>query len=65
MTTVIEHVRHQVEPGVTLVGGYPGPGRTVAMRSTRCGRPFLGIRESTRDTRHHEPARSRCPECWR
>jgi hypothetical protein len=56
MTTTIEHVRHRV-----LDRAVPG----TILSQTVCGRRFIGIRESTRDTRHHEPATSRCAECWR
>lgn len=59
MTTVIEHVRHRVadEPD-------PLPWE-VQLYRTVCGRRFVWTTRSTRDTRHHEPATSRCPECWR
>lgn len=65
MTTTIEHVRHRVEPGLTLVGGYPDSTPTIAMHHTTCGRRFIGVDTPDRNTRHHEPATSRCPECWR
>jgi hypothetical protein len=57
MTTTIEHVRHRV--------GAPAVGHAWPVHRTRCGRLFVGLDTPDRNTRHHEPATSRCPECWR
>ena len=59
MTVVIEHVRHRV-----TVGLMPEP-TDSRLALTDCGRRFLWLTVSTHDTRHHEPATSRCPGCYR
>ena len=56
MTTTIEHVRHRVMDRAV-------PGTVLSL--TVCGRRFIGVDTPDRNTRHHEPATSRCPECWR
>lgn len=63
MITTIEHVRHLVTPESVISTMRHADAPPVML--TACGRRFLGLRRSTRDTRHHEPATSRCPECWR
>lgn len=52
---IIEHVRHRAfwTFGVSV------------NRRTACGRRFVGLDRPTRDTEHHQPQRSRCPECYR
>lgn len=59
MTTTIEHVRHRVPVVVSSVW------MENLLRTTLCGRRVMCLPVSTRDTRHHEPTTSRCPECWR
>lgn len=59
MTVVIEHVRHRVAPrmdALTVV---------MAMARTACGRRFLGCRDANQWTEYHQPATSRCEECFR
>lgn len=57
MTATINHVLHRAL--------LPHDPDEPYLMYTACGRRFLPSRRATRDTRHHEPARSRCPECWR
>lgn len=59
MTTIIEHVRHRVAPEPD-----PLPWE-VQLYRTVCGRRFIGWRENTPAARHHQPATSRCPGCYR
>lgn len=56
MTTTIEHVRHRA-------WYFEDGDQRIAV--TNCGRRFVWTTRPTRDTRHHQPATSRCPECYR
>lgn len=57
MTVTIEPVRHR------LTADDPLPWEAQLYR-TVCGRRLVGTLDSTRDTRHHQPARHRCGRCW-
>lgn len=56
-TVVLTHVRHR---STAHSYGYPDP---RIMRTT-CGKPFVDG-GSARDRAVHEPATSRCQECYR
>ncbi len=57
MTATINHVLHRAL--------LPHDPDEPYLMLTACGRRFLPSLRPSRDTRHHEPATSRCPECWR
>jgi hypothetical protein len=61
MSTVIEHVRHRVSE-IRVEWFDNGDW----FHYTSCGRPFLPADEkrNRRDIAHHEPATSRCRDCY-
>jgi len=55
VVTVIEHVKHRAH-------SFEDADPRIAV--TNCGRRFVWTTQSDANTRHHQPARSRCAGCW-